>query len=910
MDTEIQNPNAVLEARSAENTDVDRGQLKIFFGYAAGVGKTYAMLKAAHVLKRRGVDVVAGYIDPHDRSDTKDLVSGLEQLPPKKVIQDGIELNEFDLDAALKRKPQVILVDEFAHINAPGQRHTKRYQDIKELLAAGTDVYTTLNVQNIESMNDMVAAITGAAVHERIPDEVFDKADQVNFMDIEPSELLERLKCRNVCKEAEYNHTMCSSYTIENLIALREIALRRCADRMNLLSENVRIKNNVSFHTDEHILVCLSPTPSNSKIIRTAARMAGAFKGTLTALYVETPSFASASDDDKNCLRQNMKLAEQLGAKIETVYGDDISYQIAEFARLSGISKIVIGRSAAIRKGFFGKPSLTERLITDAPNMDIHIIPDSTQLTDHQSARPGTDGMSVTLSLKDLLKCIGVLLAATLIGYIFARLDFTEENIIMVYILAVLIISVITTRRLYSLVSSAVSVLVFNFFFTFPRFTFIAYDRDYIATFPIMLASAFITSTLAIKLKSHAKQAAQAAFRTKILLDTNQLIQKSDGTDEIITATARQLIKLLGRNIVFYHCESGKLETPRVFGTGGETPTNRLTTENERSTAEWVMKNNKNAGATTDTLYAAKCMYLAIRVNSNVYGVIGIEMQDETPFDSFENSVLLSILGECALALENEKNAKEKEYAAILAKNEQLRANLLRAISHDLRTPLTSIMGNADNLLSNGESFDAQTEKQIYKDIYDDSMWLINLVENLLSVTRLEDGKMKLNLSMELMDDIITEALHHVNNKSNIHKITVINPDDIILANVDARLIVQVVINIVDNAIKYTPPGSEIVIQTQKHGEKATVCVKDNGPGIPDEIKDKIFDMFYCGTSNVADSRRSMGLGLSLCRSIINAHNGEISVSDNSPKGSIFKFTLPIKEVKIYEQDDSSGYRG
>ena len=282
-------------------------------------------------------------------------------------------------------------------------------------------------------------------------------------------------------------------------------------------------------------------------------------------------------------------------------------------------------------------------------------------------------------------------------------------------------------------------------------------------------------------------------------------------------------------------------------------------------------------------------------------------MEDEIPFDSFEKSILLSILGDCALALENEKNAKEKEDAAILAKNEQLRANLLRSISHDLRTPLTSIMGNADNLLSNGGSFDTQTEKRIYKDIYDDSMWLINLVENLLSVTRLEDGKMKLNLSMELIDDIIAEALRHVNNKGNTHKITVINSDELILVNADARLIVQVVINLVDNAVKYTPPGSEIVIIAKKRGTKAVVSVADNGPGIPDEIKERIFDMFFYGTNNVADSRRSIGLGLSLCKSIISAHNGEISVSDNSPKGSIFKFTLPIKEVKIYEQNDNSG---
>ncbi len=894
-----QNPDVLLKAISDESENSTRGHLKIFFGYAAGVGKTYAMLQAAHTAKEQGIDVVLGYIEPHERPQTKALVSGLEQIPNKKIKHGNIELSELDLDAVLERKPQLVLVDEFAHTDAPGMRHTKRYQDIKELLAAGIDVYTTVNVQHIESLNDTVAAITGVIVRERIPDAVFDKADQVEFVDIEPSELLDRLKSGNVYKETQADRAMYNFFTLDNLIALREIALRRCADRINIMSENVRIKNNGDFHTDEHILVCLSSSPSNAKIIRTAARMANAFKGILTALYVETPEFATISDEDKKRLRQNIRLAEQLGAKIETVYGDDVPYQIAEFARLSGVSKIVIGRSASVKKHFFNKPALTEKLIAHAPNMDIHIIPDSSDIVKYRK-RNFKKANDFSISLRDLMKSIGILLAATLIGYAFSWLGFKEANIVTVYILAVLVIAVITTRRLYSMVASVVSVLVFNFFFTVPKFTFMAYDDGYPVTFLIMLTVAFITSTLAIKLKNHAKQAARAAFRTKILFDTNQLIQKASGTNEIITATANQLIKLLGKNIVIYCCENNKLGNPHIFRANGDASEDELTTDNEKATAQWVMKNNKHAGATTDTLSGAKCMYFAIRINSNVYGVVGIDMNDSV-LDSFENSVLLSILGECALAMENEQNAKEKEAAAILAKNEQLRANLLRAISHDLRTPLTSIMGNADNLLSNGTSFDDETKNLIYKDIYDDSMWLINLVENLLSVTKLEDGQMKLNLSLELMDEIITEALHHINNKGGTHKIKTINSDEIALVNVDARLIIQVVINLVDNAIKYTPEGSEIIIKTKVIGKNVEVSVADNGYGIPDESKSKVFDMFFSGASNIADSRRSIGIGLSLCKSIVTAHGGKIFVSDNKPQGAVFTFTLPTKEVNLNE---------
>ena len=326
----------------------------------------------------------------------------------------------------------------------------------------------------------------------------------------------------------------------------------------------------------------------------------------------------------------------------------------------------------------------------------------------------------------------------------------------------------------------------------------------------------------------------------------------------------------------------------------------RLHIRNEKAVATWVLKNNKHAGATTGTLSNAKCLYLAVRVKDNVYGVLGIVIADQ-PLDAFENSILLSILGECALALENEKNAREKEEAAILAKNEQLRANLLRAISHDLRTPLTSISGNASNLLSNENSFDEVAKKSLYQDIYDDSMWLINLVENLLSVTRLEEGRLDLHLSAELMDEVIAEALRHVNRLRIEHHITVENKDEMLIARMDAKLIVQVIINLVDNAIKYTPKGSHIQITFLKQGDRAVVSVSDDGAGISDESKARIFDMFYSGANKIADSRRSLGLGLSLCKAIIDAHGGEITVSDNIPHGTRFTFTLPAVEVQLRE---------
>ena len=898
MEIPRQDPDQLLKAIRNDTSNQKRGKLKIFFGYAAGVGKTYAMLQAAHQAKERGVDVVSGYIEPHARPQTMALLNGMEQLPVTQVYYGEITLREFDIDGALKRKPQLILVDELAHTNAEGSRHAKRYQDVQELLNAGIDVYTTVNVQHIESLNDTVASITGVLVRERIPDSVFDQADQVELVDIEPAELLERMASGNIYREDQAQRAAVNFFTVENLTALREIALRRCADRVNLLTENARIQSRGDYHTDEHILVCLSSSPSNAKIIRTAARMARAFRGSFTALFVETPATAEMSDDDKKWLRENMRLAQQLGAHIETSYGEDVPYQIAEFARLSGVSKIVIGRSTAARKSIFSKPTLTERLISDAPNLDIHVIPDASVGNTYQKRANKTLRITA-MPVRDVAKSILVLLSATLIGYAFYTLGFSEANIVSVYIFGVLVISVITTNRFCGVAASIVSVLVFNFFFTVPRFTFHFNDPNYLVTFPIMFMVALLTGSLATRLKDNAKQSARAAYRTKILFETNQLLQKEFDEQSVVKATAGQLLKLLKKDIVIYLSDGKKLADPIIFRTP-DSDQCELVSENEEAVAAWVLRNNKHAGATTDTLSSANCLYLAIRVNQQVYGVVGIAMNG-IPLDSFENSVLLSILGECALALENIKNAREKEEAAILAKNEQLRANLLRAISHDLRTPLTSISGNANNLLANYQKMDDATRKRTFTDIYDDSMWLINLVENLLAVTRIEGGQVHLTQSVELMDEVITEALRHINRKSKEHTIRVSSSEELILARIDAKLIVQVIINLVDNAVKYTPAGSVIEIHTEKDAHWVIVSVSDNGPGIPDEQKSHVFDMFYSGANKIADSRRSLGLGLSLCKTIVTAHGGTISVADNHPRGTVFLFTIPAGEVELHE---------
>ena len=652
----------------------------------------------------------------------------------------------------------------------------------------------------------------------------------------------------------------------------------------------------------EHILACLSSSPSNPKIIRTAARMAEAFGGIFTALYVQTPDDTKRSGADKQRLEAHMKLAEDAGADIVIAYGDDVPYQIAEYARLSGVTKIVLGRSSMKRQHFWSKPTLTERVTEIVPGMDIHIIPDAALDTEYRQPRFISPDKFVPQP-GDLLLTALILAAATFLGSAFLKCGFTESSIITVYLLSVLLISVFTRGYTCSSISAVLGVVLFNYFLTEPRLTLHAYGSGYPVTFATMLAASVITGTLASRLKDQAKLSALAAYRTQILFDANQLLQKAGSGQEIMEITAGQLLKLLKRDIITYEVleneagKEGRLSEGAVLPAAADADLEALRAlllnEEERAAAEWVFRHKKRAGASTGTKNSARCQYLAVRIRGEVYGVIGIHTGGH-PLDSFENSVLLSILGESALAMENSRNAREKEQAAVRAKNEALRANLLRAISHDLRTPLTSISGNADTLRSGWEKLDDETRERIFTDIYEDAQWLISLVENLLAVSRIEEGRMQLHLSPELPDEVIREALQHIRIPTAGHRITVDCGDELLLARMDARLISQVIINLVENALKYTPPGSSIVIGAEKQGDRVMIRVADDGPGIPDELKPRVFEMFFTGDRKVADSRRSLGLGLSLCRSIVTAHGGEITLTDNTPSGCIFTFSLPV----------------
>ena len=643
------------------------------------------------------------------------------------------------------------------------------------------------------------------------------------------------------------------------------------------------------------ILVCLSSSTSNAKVIHAASKIAAAFQGTLIALFVETPAYSLMSDDDRKRLRSNMNLAEKLGARLETVTGDDVPYQIAEYARVSDVSTVVIGQPNTVGTLLRRRKSLTDRLVAYAPDLDYFIIP--YYGTKVYMARKQAERNRKTV-LRDIAIFLASMVVSTAIGFLFSHLGFTDANIIMVYLLGLLVVSIFTTHRAYSMVWAVISVLLFDLLFTTPRFTFYAYGTGYPVTFLIMLAAAFSISTLAIRLKQNAGQSAKAAQRMSVVLETDRQLTKAKSSEEILSVLAGQLTKLLNRSLVIYPADNDKLGDPVFYPAAGDTVPYR--TNEEKQAVEWSFTHHKRAGATADVFPKTDYLYYCMRVQDHAYGVVGIAVHDSPP-DASEQSVLASVVGECSLALENARNAREKEETMVLAENERLRANLLRAVSHDLRTPLTSIMGNADSLITCGDTLDPNTRSQLYSDIYQDAQWLNGMVENLLSASRMTGGKLNLNMTTELIDDMIGEAVNHLNRQLKRFVLQRDRSDELLFVKADARLIIQVIINLLDNAIKYAPEGSVIRIGAAAEGENVVVRIADNGPGIPDDQKDLIFDLFYSSGNPTGDSRRGLGIGLSLCQSVIKAHGGTISVSDNEPHGAVFTFSLPMDEVSLNE---------
>lgn len=629
--------------------DVKRGKLKIFLGFAAGVGKTYAMLEDAQAMQGEGVDVVAGYIEPHARKETIAMQQGIEEIPPMHIAYKGIFLREMDLDACLKRHPAILLVDELAHTNGEGCRHPKRYQDIEELLEAGINVHTTVNIQHLESLNDLVSGITKIKVKERIPDSIFDKADQVEVVDIEPDDLVRRLKEGKIYKENQALRALDNFFAREKLVALREIALRRMADRVNFLAEAEHPLKSREYYVGEHILTCVSASPTNAKVIRTAARLAHAFHGEFTAICVETPLMQLADREEKKRLEENLQLARDLGAKIASVYGEDVSYQIAEYAKISNVTKVVIGRNS--RRYYLTKPkgTLVEQLTKYAPTLDVYVIPDGDMKYERRKFHMNRE----PLTMIDGLKTVGILVASTLVGLLFQQGGLTESTIIMIYIVGVVVCAMYTNGRICSLVSSVLSVLLYNFFFTVPYYSLNAYGKSYPVTFLVMFIAAMLTSSLTVKMRRQNREMSKRAYRTELLLENSRKLRRAGSVDAIIQEIANQTVKLLDLSVLIYIRQEGKVIGPKMFPRKGltEVDMKEYTVTTERAVAQWVFKNHHRAGTCTSTLPGAKAIYFPVEDNEVVYAVVGIVLEERREIPTFEYGLLSAMRNEAALVL-------------------------------------------------------------------------------------------------------------------------------------------------------------------------------------------------------------------------------------------------------------------
>jgi len=893
----------IQKIQNTKNTKV--GNLKIFFGYAAGVGKTYAMLDDAQEILRSGKNVLVGYIEPHTRPDTLHLLQGIPYLLPKIIKYRNLELKEFDLDEALKLKPDLIIVDELAHTNAEGVRNRKRYQDVEELLNAGIDVFTTVNVQHIESLNDVIEKITGIKVKETVPDFVFDRASKINLIDIEPDELLRRIEEGKIYKKDRASTAVNNFFTQENLKLLREIAMRKAADRIS--NENQRVRHSTEKMISTKMLVCISPSPNSAKCIRWTARAAEAFHAQWVALYVESIESNQLNLEQQKNLRENMDLAEKLGAEVVVLTGHDISMSISEYAKTYGITNIVVGKSQN-RKNFRSlfDVAFEDKLISQVSNIEVHIIPGAISNRKIKRSFFFVNKMKIDFSWSDFVKMITLLIGATLISLVLQKVGIGDQNIIMTYILSVLVISRITKGFIFGIISSVTSVLAFNFFFTVPYYTFNAIQPGYPVTFLIMLVVALITSALTIRIKNHAKLAVQREHRTEVLYEINKKLLITRGLENIVSLTNEYISNLFGRSVVFYPIDPENGDRGILRKDLNYTEDKDFESDDERAVAHWVFVNKKIAGAGTDTLMGSVGFYMPVISQTKVLAVIGL-LCDKSILDHNERQFLRMIVSQIAMALERQRLSDEQRTILVNSEKEKMRSNLLRAIAHDLRTPLAGILGASSVIRENKDTLDDSIKDKLNLDIQEEAQWLIRMVENLLSVTRINDGESKVTKTPEAAEEVVAVAVSRIRKRFPNHKVDVTVPNQLLEVPMDGTLIAQVLINLIENAIKHSPMNDPVEVILSNTNTYARFEVKDHGTGIIEEDLPNLFTSYIPKNNRSSDSSRGMGIGLSICMTIIKAHNGTMEAYNQNKGGAVFMFTLPLeKGIEYVKTNDSS----
>jgi two-component system sensor histidine kinase KdpD len=887
-------PDALLaQVQHAERLS-RRGNLRIFFGAAPGVGKSFAMLGAARELKAEGVDVIVGYVELHGRPDTEALLEGLEILPPLRLEHRGIELTEFDLDACLTRAPKVVVVDELAHTNHPGARHVKRWMDVEELLDAGIDVYTTVNVQHIESLNDVVAQITGVQVRETVPDKVFDSADEVELIDLPPDELIERLREGKVYVDEKVRHALSSFFRKGNLIALRQLALRATADRVDAAMREYRQNHAIrdTWAAGERILVCVGPDPLSERLVRAARRMANALHAEWMAVYVETPQLVHLSREARDRVLQTLKLAESLGAQTENLSGESVAGELIDFARQHNMSKIVVGKPSRSRWRDRLRPSLVDEIARNSGDIDVYVI----------SGEPGAPTVRPPRvpqrSSKWPAYAKAIVVVAVVTAFcagVFRTID--ETNLVMIYLLGIVLVAARFGRG-PSVLAAILSVSLFDFLYVPPRMSFAVSDAQYLITFAVMICTGLIISTLTARSRHQAYVARLRERRASELYGlSRELSQKRDIGELADILVSHVTAAIEGQAAVLLPDAEGHLLDPTHFCTRGTPSKSEMrypVPGNDLGIAQWAYDHRQKSGHGTDTLASADAIYLPLNALRRCIGVLGLRPKDPRQLSIPEQMHLLeSFVSQAAIAMERVQLAQAAQTADTQIASEQLRSTLLASISHDFRTPLASIIGATSTLLDDASNnLDPARRRELLHSTLDEAQRLHRLVGNLLDLTRLTSGPIELKREWAAMDEVIGAVLSRLRDAIGKRDIRLQIPDDLPLVRCDEVMIEQVVFNLVENALKHTPPDSPIRITVKAWPAVMEVSVTDSGPGLPPGEEQLVFDKFHRGRREAAQS--GFGLGLTICKTIVEAHGGQISARNVAEGGAEFRFSLPL----------------
>jgi two-component system sensor histidine kinase KdpD len=878
-------PDALLKRAHEEESRQGRGKLKVFFGATAGVGKTYAMLQAAHEQQNDGMDVVVGWVETHKRAETEALLKGLPILPPRTVEHQGVRMYEFDLDAALLRFPSLILMDELAHTNAPGSRHAKRWQDVQELLNAGINVYTTVNVQHMESLNDVVAQITGVIVRETVPDSILEQADDVELIDLPPDDLLQRLKEGKIYVPEQAREAIHNFFRKGNLIALRELALRKTADRVDAEMQVYRRDHAIdrTWPAAERIMVCVNLKQRGPRLVRAARRMAASLHAKWLAVYVQTSRHLRLPETEREALIQTLRLAEQLGAETVTLSGDNVSQEILDYARKRNVTKIIIGKPVRSRWKEWVFGSVTAELVQNSGDIDIYVI----------TGEAGEGRRLVAGALKRSSNWLeygkGLLvvsMCSVLNWFMFPYVALS--NLIMVYFLGVVIVS-IRYGRGPSVVASILSVMAFDFFFVPPYMTFAVSDTQYVITFGVMLAIGLLISGLTVRVRQHAEVTRQRALRTEVLYAMSRELATTRLVENLSLVAARHIREVFDSQVaVFLPNAAGDL----VLQAGGQTPLKF--DEREKGVALWAFEHTEAAGLGTETLPGAGSLYLPLVGSRGAVGVLAVRPDQPNRLLAPEQMHLLeTFAGQVALAIERAILAQDTQRAQVQVETERTRNMILSSVSHDLRTPLATITGAASSLLQGKGPLDPASRQDLIRGIYDEANRLDRQLKNLLDMTRLEAGAVRLQKEWHPLEEVVGAALTRLEGRLKGRPVKTQFPQNLPLVRIDGVLIEQVLINLLENALKYTPSDSQIDLSASDEGKVILFEIADRGPGLPIGEEQRIFDKFY----RVDPAREGgVGLGLTICRGIIEAHGGHIWADNRPGGGAFFRFTLPLEE--------------